>query len=353
MKILIVSGKSDLPEAHIYKNLSLKGHKVHLLGDPTSPYRDIMLEGGVIISDIKFNGRIDPFNIYKLYIKIKNENYDIVHTYSNNALSNVLFAILFHKSKVCTYRGTSGHLSRLDPVSWLTYLNPRLDMILCVSKAVENYMLSLKIPQKKLLTIYKGHNVEWYSKQKADKSILGIEKDEFVVSCVANMRPVKGVDILIESIKYIPKELKIKFVLVGEVKGIDPDKLDSDTKNKIIFTGYRKDAIAIIGLSNTFVMPSRGREGLPKAVIEAMSQSVTPIVTNVGGMPELVIHEESGLVVPPESPEDLAKAIQRLYFDRELNTKLGANAKERVRRSFNVEHTVDRYIQMYEELVKV
>ena len=99
-------------------------------------------------------------------------------------------------------------------------------------------------------------------------------------------------------------------------------------------------------------MPSREREGLPKAVIEAMSLGVVPIVSNVGGMPELVRNGVDGVVVPPEDSDSLAKAIIELANDSEKQKEFSQSSIERVKESFNIESTIAQTKAVYEELLK-
>jgi glycosyltransferase involved in cell wall biosynthesis len=99
-------------------------------------------------------------------------------------------------------------------------------------------------------------------------------------------------------------------------------------------------------------MASKTREGFPKSVIEAMSQGVPAIVTNVGGMPELVGHGSAGIVVPPSDVPALADAIRTLYNDRERARELGRLGQRRIVEVFNVSTTVEKMYGVFEGLVR-
>src|SRR5690606_18178850 len=99
------------------------------------------------------------------------------------------------------------------------------------------------------------------------------------------------------------------------------------------------------------VLPALRREGLPKTVIEAMAYGVPPIVTAVGGSPELVNDHEQGLVVPPGDAPARAAAILELYRDPALRARLGAAARERLAPSFTIEATVGRTLALYREVL--
>jgi glycosyltransferase involved in cell wall biosynthesis len=116
--------------------------------------------------------------------------------------------------------------------------------------------------------------------------------------------------------------------------------------------GFRCDAAALVGLAHAFVMPSIEREGLPRAVIEAMSQSIPVVVSDVGGMPEMVEDGVSGLVVPPSNPVALREALSKLEASPELRTTLGAAGRKRIVGTFNISDTIDRMEQLFESVAK-
>ena len=98
-------------------------------------------------------------------------------------------------------------------------------------------------------------------------------------------------------------------------------------------------------------MPSTKREGLARAIIEAMVYRVPPVVTNAGGSPELVVDGESGFVVPPRDAAAIAEAIAKLHGDADLRQRMGDAARERIATDFRNEDTVTKTIALYRELV--
>ena len=99
------------------------------------------------------------------------------------------------------------------------------------------------------------------------------------------------------------------------------------------------------------MLPSLRREGLPRAIIEAMIGGVVPIVTNSGGSPDLVEEGKSGFIVPPGEWEPIRDRILTLYNDRALHARMSDAAKERIRTDFTVDNTAEQTIALYRELV--
>jgi glycosyltransferase involved in cell wall biosynthesis len=286
--------------------------------------------------------------------------------------------------KIIAYRGTVGHLSKLDPTSWISFLNPKVAAISCVSHAVERYLLGQGVKPDRLFAIYKGHDPAWYEAARTTnveqtRSDIGVPSGAPtgvgligvpgaigqlplavpdgpsgapIVCFVGNMRPVKGADLLIDAFSATSLsggEQPAHLVLVGDIRDSAVRRAVERSKHafNIHLLGSRTDAAAIVAASDIFVMPSREREGLPKAVIEAMLLSKPVIVSDAGGMPEMVTDEESGLVVKANDVSALRNALDRLLADRALRERLGAAARERALTQFSVAKMIEQTEAMY------
>lgn len=353
MNVLILASELDRCESYMVSEFARQGHNVTALIGHSRRFSDELLKAPIEIISHEFKYRIDLKSIFLIRKLLKKNNFDIVHCFSARALTSLVLASIGISVKKVAYRGTVGHLGRLDPSSWLSFLNPTLDKIICVSKAVERYLLSKGVPSKKLITIYKGHDPKWYSEiPKVPLSTFNIPEGSFVVSCVANIRPVKGVDILLKAFDKIPTDLPIYLLLIGEIRDKIVNELIHSNRNrsKVVCSGFRLDAPGIVASTDVFVMPSKKREGLPKALIEAMTCGVSPIVTDVGGMPEVVRKDIDGLVIPPEDADALSKAILKLYETPELIAKFKLNAANRVTENFHIKFTIESTLQVYKNI---
>jgi len=128
---------------------------------------------------------------------------------------------------------------------------------------------------------------------------------------------------------------------------------NSPLKNNFHLTGFRNDVPSITKACNTFIMPSVFKEGLSRAVIEAMVYGTPPIVTNIGGNPELVVDNESGIIIEPKNATAIADAIMKLYKNPENAETLGKNARNRIHYYFNTSMTVTKTKQLFEELIRM
>ena len=137
-------------------------------------------------------------------------------------------------------------------------------------------------------------------------------------------------------------------------KGIDILKqAESEINGNVVYCTDRswEDAMRIIKSSSIVVVPSR-MESLPTTVKEAFYLNVPVIGTDVGGIPELIKNNETGILVPPENPSKLAQAVNELLSDKEKATKLAINGNTFVKNNMTWDVILPKYIKFYEDLLK-
>ena len=347
MHILIVTKTNDRSETHCWKQFVARGHRVTVAGLPEAPERAALEEAGVTFAPIRIRHRLDLAAVIALRRLIRGDMPDIIYAPRNGSLSVALMAT--RQCPVVGYRGTIGHLSHWDPAAWLTYFHPRLAHIISVSEAVRTYLLKMKIRADRATTIYKGHDIHWYdAAPTVGRAQLGIPEDVFCVGFTGTVRPVKGINVLIDAIAMLPDT--IHACIVGEVR--QPELLERvdalGLKHRMHFIGHRTDAVHLVKNTDICVMPSLEREGLPRAVIEAMAQARPVVVTDVGGLPELVQDGRCGYVVPPSDATALADRINALASSPADVKRFGAAAREHIHTNFNVEDTITQMLALFE-----
>ena len=157
----------------------------------------------------------------------------------------------------------------------------------------------------------------------------------------------------IGSVEKIPNQI----AFVGRdshEKGIDIIKdAESEINGNVVYCTDRswEDAMRIIKSSSMVVVPSR-MESLPTTVKEAFFLNVPVIATDVGGIPELITNNETGILVPPENPGKLADAVNELLSDKEKAEKLATNGNIFVKNHMTWDVILPKYIKFYEDLLK-
>lgn len=362
MRILAISHYSHpvvyRPEAEICIGLKRKGADIRIINLPDSPWTERFREEGIEVIEKHPIKKMDKAFIRFLREYIVNEKIDVIHLFNSKATINGLLAARGTEVKVALYRGYEGNIHWYDPSAYVKYLHPRVDRIFCIAGAVEDLIKRNLFRNKdKVITIRKGHNPIWYKDVKPldVRKEFGIEERTTVFVCVANARPMKGIPYLVGAFKYL-EGVDAKLLLVGEglldaevQKAMD--KLPENEKNKIIFTGYRKDALQIVKGSDAFVLSSLYGEAITKSVIEAMNLGIAPLITDIPGNVDLVVKDESGLVVKKASSKALAVGIEKYTTDEAFRIRMAIGAIERMQNFFHIDRSIDLYYEAYEKLI--
>jgi glycosyltransferase involved in cell wall biosynthesis len=355
-KVLIAAGRGHITEVEMIKGLRREGIDIHAAFEGTSPHLEALRDGGVPTRTLDLKSNADFRGALKIRRWIKHECFDIVHGLANRQVANFIWASYGLSNKVIAYRGAIGHVSRWDPTCYIKWLNPRIDKIICVSKAVERDLAASGVKSHKLVTIYKGHDLAWYAhldrkaaRADVDKEF-GIPSDAILVGMAANMRRVKGADLLLRALMELHHSVHGLFI--GEVRDPEITRLAGDPRiaERVHFTGFRSDAPYLIGALDINVAPSRGREGLTKTIIEGMVQNVPAVVSTAGGLPELITNNLDGLIFPIDEQQELTKCLRDIASNKEKRESMGNNSAASIEAKFQITNTILKTALCYRAL---
>lgn len=231
------------------------------------------------------------------------------------------------------------------------YLN---DEVTAISTGVREYIASRGVNKNKIKLIYTGVDTELFKKmQSGFRAEFGIPDKTFLVGIVAVLRGAKRHKDLIDAVKKLSEKHDIKLVIVGDGPQWDNLKAkisEAGLEDKVIMTGFRDDTVNILSALDLFVLPSN-MEALGTALLEAQSCGVPVIGSRVGGIPEALEENGSGLLFECENVEDLAAKIERFITDKEFHAAAGKRAREFVIEKFSVDKMAADTLRQYEELL--
>jgi glycosyltransferase involved in cell wall biosynthesis len=310
---------------------------------------------GVKVHYLKMTKKIDFDIIRELRTIILREKFDILFLTFGKAITNSLLATWGIDIRIVAYIG-SLNVHWHDPFAYLSFLNRRIEKLICLSDGVLEHMLKQsKTLRGKALRIYKGYDPEWIKiTNPIKRADLDIPDDAFVICCFAIVRKVKGIPYLIKAASYLPEGLPVYFVLVGRDMDSAPIlRLVSRSKYKNNFRvfGFKNDIFSYTALCDLYVQPSVA-EGLGRSIIEAMCLSKPVIVTEKGGSKELVTDGINGYVVPAKSSEAIAGKIELCYRNRDNLKKMGEMSLKRIREDFSPGKMIDQTYTVFEEVLK-
>lgn len=169
------------------------------------------------------------------------------------------------------------------------------------------------------------------------------------IGTVGRVSQAKGADVLLEAFALLAlRHAGSRLVYYGDgplVSEIEVRARQLGLAERVVLAGYQPDHEDIYNNIDIYVQPSR-RESMSNSVIEAMARGIPCVVTDVGGLPETVLHEQTGLVVPSDDVHALWAAIDRLLSDPEARTRFGAAGQERVRREFALGEVMRRTVEV-------
>jgi glycosyltransferase involved in cell wall biosynthesis len=356
MNILICSSylhawNSVRPEAEMFIGFVKAGHNVTIMTQGEAEYVQRFKEEGVEVIDCYPSKKVCLKTIKKIHQFIKQRKIDICYSFNSKTIPNAAFACIGTKAKMITYRGTTGGLYRHDPSAYLTHLHPRVDGIICVSKAVENDIVKRVWKNKEnIITIYKGHKLEWYQVAPTLRSEFNLKDDDIIAVCATHVRPSKGISLLLQATHYI-KNPNFHLILAGS--GYEPhfDEIKSSPMSeRIHFIGHRTDVPSLMTMADFQVQPSISGEGLPRTIIEAMANATPSVVTTTGGSPELVIDGETGYVVNTGDVKGFADAMNKFANNKIDCEQMGKASQTRLNQYFSSTETVSQHLAFFHKL---
>jgi glycosyltransferase involved in cell wall biosynthesis len=240
-----------------------------------------------------------------------------------------------------------------------TMANRLVDAVVANSGAVATQTLTReRVDPSKLRVIRNG--VKLIEPLSADERAsrrrsLGLSDDDLAVGCIANYRPVKRLDLLIDAFASMSGENRhIRMFLVGE----GPMRAELQQRIEILglegrvrLHGSELDPQSLYGIFDVVVQASRS-EGLPNALLEASAAGRAIVATAAGGTGEIVLDGKTGLIVPVDDRDALARSISRVIGDPDLRGRLGAAAREHVATTFGMDRYVAEFASLYEELAE-
>jgi glycosyltransferase involved in cell wall biosynthesis len=213
------------------------------------------------------------------------------------------------------------------------------------------------ILKERLTLIYNGIDAQtFYQPQlrESTRHMLRFAPNEVVIIHIANLISYKGHRDLIEAISLLETDLNVRILCVGEDRGIrrslEEQALAQGVSHRVSFLGARQDIAALLSCADISVLPSH-EEGFPNAILEAMAAGLPVVATSVGGNQEAVLHETTGLLIPPHAPLELASALKRLILSPDLRRHWGEAGRQRVQENFSLTSCVKNYEKLYTHLM--
>jgi glycosyltransferase involved in cell wall biosynthesis len=288
---------------------------------------------------------------------LKKEQIDIVQTYfADGNKVGVFAAKLAGVRHIISTRRNQGYWHNWLEVKALHYLNGWVTCFLANSEDTKKWLCSSEnVDVSRVRVIYNSVELDAFGRSSSAQRIefrsnYGFPSRSVVVGIVANLRPVKNIDLFLKAAKRVVREFPLaRFVVVGD--GPERKRLESYCEELIlneyvVFMGGRLDVSEILGCIDVGVLCSRS-ESLSNSLIEYMAASLVVVCTDVGGARELVLDGDNGYVVGVEDFDGLALRLLSV-LKSESRLAMGMRGREIAEKLFAKDKIFIEYKQLYD-----
>lgn len=283
---------------------------------------------------------------------------NVIHTHDSkgHTLAHLSSSIFRNETPIVVSRRVDFPIGK----NWLSsrkYNASSVAKIICVSKAIENIMKPAIVQKQKLCTIHSGIDLSRFThleKGKILREKFSIPESDFLIGNTSALAPHKDYYTWVDSAEILIKEnFPAQFVIMGDgplLQAIQSYVQEKNLQHKIFFNGFDSLILPLLKELDLFLITST-TEGLGTSILDAFACDVPVVATQAGGIPEIVIHEKTGLLSPIQNPTDLANNIKKLLSNSELKQQLLSNSKALLQ-SFSKTTTAQKTLEVYKEVIK-
>jgi glycosyltransferase involved in cell wall biosynthesis len=329
-----------------------RGHRAVLVAHPDGELANRASEGHDLIR-LGPRTEVDLHSGWKLSRIIKELKPDIVHAHDPHAVALASLGLSFTTSAtdpgLVASRRVAFHLKGHAFSRWKYH---QVDCFIAASEAIHRMLAGDGIDPSRIVTVHEGIDVHRVQAEPAVNihAEFWLPTHAPVVGAVGALTQEKGHKYLIDAAALVvPQVPDARFVILGEgdlrpalerqIKELHLDK-------HVLLPGFRADIVGCIRAFDLFVMCSLA-EGLGTSLLDAMASSKATVASDTGGIPEVVAHEDTGVLVPPRDHHALAAAIARLLKDPKCRERMGRSGLERAERIFSADRMVEQTLEVY------
>ncbi len=366
MRILYGITKSNFGGAQRYVfDLALEskklGHEVGVICGGEGTLVDKLNEANIDVYNIQNFGRDfspirDLYGLFYFYGVLRNFKPEVLHLNSAKMSGAGIFLgrLLRIKKIIFTAHGWAWNENRswiskiiIKKLSWLTIIGSH--RTIAVSKAVYDGISSWPITKKKMVVIRNGVREFAMLEHDIARNKLGVSNNDFIVGTISELHHIKGLDFLIEAWSKFKNSRDGKLIIIGA--GEEEENLKAQAKRlgvseSIYFKGFVDDARSLLKGFDIFTLTSRS-EGLPYAILEAGTAALPIIASRVGGIPEIIDGENTGMLINVGDVKQLETYLKDLSDSEQRRAALGGNLHNKIENEFTLEKMVRDTLELY------
>ncbi|MBI3553649.1 MAG: glycosyltransferase [Elusimicrobia bacterium] len=347
-----------------------RGHRNVVVCRADSPLSDRARAARLEVRTLPFCCEWDPYTAFRLSLWTRCAENPVLHAHTGHAASLVGLASFLHRVPTVLHRRVDFSLNTAasGPLKY-----GRAERVVAVSEAVRRILVDDGVDARKVSVVADGLPADeeeclwtgtaphefappsWDSRQAARQKVakeFGVEPKAPWVGNLAALVPHKDHDTLIAAaLIAVLKRPDLVFLIAGE--GPEEERLLAQIKKmgllgRVLLLGHRDDPVSLLKCLDVFVLSSSG-EGMGSVLLEAAACGVPVAATRAGGIPEIIVDRETGLLCPPRDPETLAQNIETLIADQKLARRLALQGIKNLPR-FGLKRMAEQMETIYEAL---
>jgi glycosyltransferase involved in cell wall biosynthesis len=359
MKILHVETGRHLyggPQQVIYliRALIERGHDCTLVCPPDSRIDAAARTEGIHVRNLFCAGDLDLPFAYRLVQYLQEAKPDLVHCHSRRGADMLggLAASFADIPAVVSRRVDNTEMRLMAALRYRPFKK-----IIAISATIATVLHDHDVDEHRIEVIRSAVDTERFSEKPNCRKIreeFGVPTDAFVLAAAGQLIPRKGHRYLLQAVAELTRDHSpLRLVIFGE--GYLNSQLRAQATSLglgdvVQFAGFRDDLDDFMGCIDIFVHPALA-EGLGVVTLKAAAAGVPVVGFAAGGLTEAVLHGETGLLVSPQSVEELRDAIATLMDDDDLRQQLGKAGRKRMKNEFSIDTMVDKHIELYEAVL--
>lgn len=301
---------------------------------------------------------VDLSTAWKLSRLVRQLRPEIIHAHDPHAVSMAALALSFNaptpRPRLVAARRVDFHLQKHSFSRWKYR---QMDLFLAASGAIRDVLISDGIPAAHIVIVHDGIDVAKLGRLPAQDvhAEFWLPHGAPVLVNVGALVAHKGQRYLVEAMPLVLRAVPDAHLIIfgeGELRGaLERQVKDLHLEKHVLLPGFREDVLQLVKTADLFVMSSV-TEGLGSSVLDAMAMRLPVVGTLAGGIPEVVADGETGVLVPPAHPKELAAAIVGLLKDPARRSRMGEAGLARVREQFGVARMLQSTLQAYRRVLQ-
>ncbi len=336
------------------KGMASRGHMVELAGCPDGKLRQNAEKAGLVFHPLPMKGAWDVGAVWQLLKLIKNRRIQFIHTHSSVDSWLGGYAGRLAGNIILRTR----HLSVPVNTNPLNFVYRLPHAVFTTGQGIRRHLIDdYGLKEDRVFSVPTGIDPERFTPRPPDAQLqaeFGLKPHEPVVAIVAVLRSWKRQDLFCHMAKHLLQtHPDLRFLIVGDgpTRATITQLVNSlNLRPSLLMTGHRTDVERVLSLCQVCVLASDEAEGVPQAVLQQLACEKAVVAAAAGDVPEVVRHEQTGLLVETGSWSSLALAVERFLQDKELARRLGENGRQMVLQEYSLTHMLNRTEEIYSQL---